>query len=95
MNLTGWACAQGVHVMTAYLWYREGTLSIVARKVGRLILVSPGTAAPYPRVAGRPLCAVSAHHQRVDLDRQASACQRGHRRPACPWPGWRPRLAPG
>ena len=45
MNLTEWAHAQGVHVQTAYRWYREGTLPVPARKVGRLILVSPQAAA--------------------------------------------------
>ena len=44
MNLTEWAHAQGIHVQTAYRWYREGTLPVPARKVGRLILVSPQTA---------------------------------------------------
>ena len=41
MNLTEWAHAQGIHVTTAYRWYREGTLPVPARKAGRLILVSP------------------------------------------------------
>jgi predicted site-specific integrase-resolvase len=45
VNLTEWAHVQGVYVTTAYLWYREGMLPIVARKVGRLVLVSPDTAA--------------------------------------------------
>lgn len=45
MNLTEWAHAQGINVTTAYRWYREGTLPVPAQKVGRLILVSPDTAA--------------------------------------------------
>ena len=45
MNLTEWAGAQGVHVTTAYRWYREGVLPVPARKAGRLILVSAGKAA--------------------------------------------------
>ena len=45
MNLTEWAHAQGIHVTTAYRWWREGALPVPARKVGRLILVSPDTAA--------------------------------------------------
>ena len=50
MNLTEWAHAQGIHVTTAYRWYWEGTLPVPARKAGRLILVSPGTAAAtFPR----------------------------------------------
>ena len=52
MNLTEWAHAQGIHVTTAYRWDREGTLPVAARKAGRLILVSPGTAADPSRRAG-------------------------------------------
>lgn len=44
MNLTEWAQAQGIHVQTAYRWYREGTLPLPEAKVGRLILVSLETA---------------------------------------------------
>lgn len=60
MNLTEWVHAQGTHVTTAYRWYREGALPVPAQKAGRLILVSPGTAADpcpqggvglYPRVS--------------------------------------------
>ena len=40
MNLTEWAHAQGIHVQTAYRWYREWTLLVPVQKVGRLILVS-------------------------------------------------------
>ena len=45
MNLTEWAHAQGIHVTSAYRWWREGTLPVPARKAGRLILVSPATGA--------------------------------------------------
>jgi len=45
VNLTERAHAQGIYVTTAYRWYREGTLPVPAQKVGRLILVSPETAA--------------------------------------------------
>ena len=31
MNLTEWVHAQGIHVTTAYRWYREGTLPVPAR----------------------------------------------------------------
>ena len=51
MNLTDWAHAQGIHVQTACRWYREGTLPVPAQKVGRLILVSPKTAAEAARKA--------------------------------------------
>ena len=73
MNLTEWAHAQGIHVTTAYRWYREGTLPVPARKVGRLILVSPDTAAVPPGQGGAGLYArVSGHDQKADLDRQVA-----------------------
>ena len=31
MNLTEWVHAQGIHVTTAYRWYREGALPVPAR----------------------------------------------------------------
>ena len=59
MNLSEWANVQGVHPQTAYRWFRQGTLPIPARKMGRLILVgdhetsSPdaGITAVYARVS--------------------------------------------
>ena len=45
MNLAEWAHAQGVQVTAAYRWWREGALPVPAREAGRLILVSPDTAA--------------------------------------------------
>ena len=71
MNLTEWARAQGIHVTTAYRWYREGKLPVPTRKVGRLILVSPETAATTTSKEGAGLYArVSSHDQKADLDRQ-------------------------
>ena len=73
MNLTEWAHAQGIHVTTAYRWYREGTLPVPARKAGRLILVSPDTAAATSPQNGAGLYArVSSHDQKADLDRQVA-----------------------
>ena len=74
MNLTEWAHAQGVHVQTAYRWYREGTLPALARKAGRLIVVSPQTAAEAaPKTQGAARYArVSSHDQRSDLDGQGA-----------------------
>ena len=54
MNLTEWAHAQGIHVQTAYRWYREGTLPVPVQKVGRLILVSPETATEAARKTEEP-----------------------------------------
>ncbi len=39
MNLTEWANLQGKHPQTAYRWFREGTMPVPARQMGRLILV--------------------------------------------------------
>ena len=73
MNLTEWAHAQGIHVTTAYRWYREGKLPVPARKVGRLILVSPETAAaPAPQGGAGLYARVSSHDRKADLDRQVA-----------------------
>ena len=74
MNLTEWAHAQGIHVQTAYRWYREGKLPVPAQKVGRLILVSPEAASRATRTAdGAGLYArVSSHDQKPDLDGQVA-----------------------
>jgi len=74
VNLTEWARAQGIHVQTAYRWYREGTLPVPAQKVGRLILVSPQTAAGSARMAeGAGLYArISSHDQKPGLDGQVA-----------------------
>jgi putative resolvase len=73
VNLAEWAHAQGIHVTTAYRWWREGALPVPARKAGRLILVSPDTAASPARqeAAGR-YARVSSHDQKADLDRQVA-----------------------
>ena len=71
MNLTEWAHAQGVHVTTAYRWWREGALPVPARKAGQLILVSPDTAAGPARQQAAGLHArVSSPDQKADLGRQ-------------------------
>lgn len=73
MNLTEWAHAQGIHVRTAYRWYREGTLPVPPRKAGRLILVSPETAAAPGRPGAVGLYArVSSHDRKTDPGRQAA-----------------------
>ena len=96
MNLTGWAYAQGIHVTTAYRWYREGTLPVPVRKAGRLILVSPDTAAAASLQGGAGLYArVSCHDQKAAWTARSPVCRRGRCRPACPWSGWRPGPGPG
>jgi len=72
MNLGEWAERQGAHPQTAYRWFREGTLPVPARQVGRLILVGDletstsrsGSTVIYARV--------SSAGQRDDLDRQVA-----------------------
>ena len=61
-------------MQTAYRWHREGTLPVPVRKVGRLILVSPQTAAeaaPKAESAGR-YPQVSWHDQRSGPDGQGA-----------------------
>ena len=74
MNLTELAHARGIRVQTAYRWYREGTLPVPTLKVGRLILVSPQTAAEAARTAGAAglYARVSSHDQKSDLDGQVA-----------------------
>ncbi|HEX9336853.1 MAG TPA: IS607 family transposase, partial [Pseudonocardiaceae bacterium] len=70
MNLREWALAQGVHPVTAYRWFREGTLPVPARRAGRLILVDPD---PKPAAEGvvAAYCRVSSAEEKDDLERQA------------------------
>lgn len=66
-----WAALNGVHHVTAYRWFREGKLPVLARRAGRLILVDPPTqtaAAGSTVVYARVSCA----EQRPDLDRQVA-----------------------
>jgi putative resolvase len=77
VNLTEWARSQGIHVTTAYRWWREGTLPVPARKVGRLILVSPDTAAgPQAAQTAGLYARVSSPDQKADLDRQVARLSR-------------------
>jgi putative resolvase len=70
VNLKGWALRQGVHPLTAYRWYREGSLPVPAQRVGRLILVDqPASGCDAGRVVA--YCRVSSADQKDDLERQA------------------------
>lgn len=69
--MSEWAARVGVSKFTAYRWFREGTLPVPARRVGRLILVEVETrdggverTVVYARV--------SSHDQRSDLERQVA-----------------------
>jgi putative resolvase len=63
------ARVQGIHAQTACCWYREGTLPVRAQKAGRLILVSPQTAAGVTRETGGAglYARVSLHDQNSGL----------------------------
>ena len=67
MNLTELVHAQGLYVTTVWRWYRKGTLPVPARKAGRLILVSPGTAAAASPQGGADL---PCRDLKAGLDRQ-------------------------
>jgi putative resolvase len=74
VNLIEWAHASGVQVQSACHSYREGTLPVPAQQVGRLILVSPQTAA---EAAGKAegaglLARAPLHDQKPDRDGQVA-----------------------
>ena len=71
MNLAEWAESQGIARITAYRWFHQGKLPVVATKLGGLILVdatgeeaSAGQTVVYARV--------SSADQHADLDRQVA-----------------------
>jgi predicted site-specific integrase-resolvase len=72
MNLATWANRNGVARVTAYRWFHAGLLPVLARRVGRLILVDE----PIGDVALRHRTAVyarvSSADQKADLDRQVA-----------------------
>lgn len=71
VNLSDWADRVGVSKHTAYRWWRDGTLPVPARRVGRLILVdTDADRAEHTRTV--VYARVSSHDQRGDLDRQVS-----------------------
>ena len=72
MNLSEWAKVQGIHPQTAYRWFREGTLTVPARQVGRLILVGDLETATFQSESTVIYPRVSSVDQRGDLDRQVA-----------------------
>jgi predicted site-specific integrase-resolvase len=72
MKLSEWANLQGVHPQTAYRWFREGTLAVPARQIGRLILVGDLDTSPSTPASTVIYARVSSADQRSDLDRQVS-----------------------
>ncbi len=72
MNLSEWADRQGVHPQIAYRWFREGTLPVPARQVGRLILVGDLETSTSQSGSTVIYARVSSADQRDDLDRQVA-----------------------
>ena len=72
MNLSEWAARQGIHPQTAYRWFREGTLPVPARKMGRLIVV--GDLETPSSKAG-----ITALHARVSSGDQRAPAHRAQR----------------
>lgn len=62
----------GVNRHTAYRWYREWTLPVPARRVGKLILVDLDGAASGERARTVVCARVSSPDQEADLDRQVA-----------------------
>jgi predicted site-specific integrase-resolvase len=70
MNLREWALLQGIHPHTTYKWFREGTLPVPARKMGKLILVEVPPAVAAPELTTAIYARVSSADQNEDLERQ-------------------------
>lgn len=69
--MTEWARSQGVHPQTAYRWFGEGTLPVLAVRVNeRTVLVSPDAVAEAGPAAFGLYARVSSHDHKPDLDRQ-------------------------
>jgi predicted site-specific integrase-resolvase len=83
MNLSEWTNLQGIYPQTAYRWFREGTLPVPARQIGRLILVGDLETSPSQLGSTVIYARVSSADQRGDLDRQVArvsvwATSQGH-----------------
>ncbi|WP_234883193.1 recombinase family protein, partial [Mycobacterium tuberculosis] len=72
MNLATWAERNGVARGTAYRWFRAGLLSVMARRVGRLILVDEPVGDAGMRSPTAVYARVSSADQKADLDRQVA-----------------------
>ena len=72
MNLREWADRQGIHPQTAYRWFREGTLPVPVRQVGRLTLVDDLETSTSQNGSTVIYARVSSADQRDDLDRHVA-----------------------
>ncbi len=71
MKLAEWARANGVHPQTAYRWFREDRMPVLARRLeSGTIWVETALAPECGRVV--VYARVSSHDQRHDLDRQVA-----------------------
>jgi putative resolvase len=71
VKLAVWARSQGIHYLTAYRWWKDGTLPVPAHQTATgMILVDARDQAAEGRVA--LYARVSSHDQRADLDRQVA-----------------------
>jgi putative resolvase len=75
LKLTEWACSNGVHLQTAYRWFRKGKMSVAAP---RLVLGTIWVESAQPETSGRTVtyARVSSPGQRADLDRQVARLTR-------------------
>ena len=72
MNLSEWADTLGIYPQTACRWFREGTLPVPARQVGRLTLVGDLETARFQSGSTAIYARVSSADQREDLDFQVA-----------------------
>ncbi len=72
MNLAVWAERNGVARVTVCRWFRAGLLPVLARTVGRLILVDDSCVPAGPRSRTAVYARVSSADHKADLDRQVS-----------------------
>ncbi|WP_041451174.1 IS607 family transposase [Hoyosella subflava] len=72
MNLATWAQRNGVGRVTAYRWFRSGSLPVPARKAGGLILVGDPTTNTQSHGRTAVYAGVSSADQKAGLDRQVA-----------------------
>ncbi|WP_427005731.1 recombinase family protein [Pseudarthrobacter sp. H2] len=76
MRLKDWAISQGIHTQTAYKRFRDGTLTVPARRVGpRLIIVSPESSTCAAAGGLGLYTRVSSPDRKQDLERQMARLQ--------------------
>lgn len=80
MKLSKWAKEHGIHYMTAYRWFHNGTLPVKAIQTETgTILVTENTINPQVSLMNENklcyiYCRVSSHDKKADLNRQVERC---------------------